>query len=76
MSLPSWPEPFDKTKQTLAAYIGNVDEINYERAMKEAYAARLRAVVALLDKCGCIPRENHACPGCRALAAIGEVPQG
>jgi predicted transcriptional regulator len=50
MTLLPWPEPFDPSQQTLASYLGNVAELNYERARAEAALQRLRVAVDALKE--------------------------
>lgn len=72
-----WPEPFDQAKQTLASYLGNVAELNYERARAEAAIERLRVAVEALKLIGsgghCVGSVLASAAN-NAIAKIGEMP--
>jgi hypothetical protein len=52
-----------------------LDEGLYERAMKEAYAVRLKHLIdACGDEGGHKPDKDQTCFICKALAEIGELP--
>lgn len=73
-----WPEPFDPSKQTLASYLGNVAELNYEHARAEAAIERLRVAVEAFKKIKRLGTRFGESTETRiateALAQIGDVP--
>lgn len=69
--LPPMPEPFDPKNQTLASYLGNVAELEHERALCAYWEARCRVAVTALHRISAVYDWNDAR---EALALIGPLP--
>jgi hypothetical protein len=68
--LPAFPKPLDYYSD--GAPMGS--PAAYERALREAYAARLRALVNACEDAGHVIKGHGTCFICKALDAIGPLP--
>jgi hypothetical protein len=73
MSMTPWPVMKPVEEMTVAEYLGNVPELEYERARADAAIERLRLAVEALK---CVQRASAGWPSLvrEALEAIGEIP--